>query len=195
MNVVKILIEGYARQIRRGWVASSTVVLVKSNGKNIIVDPGCNRTKLLNSLKKENLQTRDIDYVLLTHNHADHALLSGIFEKARILTSEEIYDGDNQTEHNNKIPETDLRIIQTPGHSSEHCSLIVPTDEGVYVVAGDVFWWTDNEAQRIRIEREDQAHPAEADMGKLIASRKTLLGIADYIIPGHGKMFKATERM
>ena len=28
---------------------------------------------------------------------------------------------------------------------------------------------------------------------KLIASRKKLLELADYIIPGHGKMFKVEE--
>jgi len=66
----------------------------------------------------------------------------------------------------------------------------VPTEEGTYVVAGDVFWWMDNEEQKIDVEKEDEAHPEEIDMEKLIESRKQLLKIADYIIPGHGEMFK-----
>ena len=190
MNKIKVLIKGYAKKIEDGWRASSTVTLVQSNGKNLIVDPGCNRKKLLEELENNNLKTADINFVLLTHGHADHSLLSGIFENAKVLTTEEIYDNDNQTEHNNKIPETDLEIIQTPGHASEHCSLIVPTEEGVYVVAGDVFWWTDDEKQEINIRKEDEAHPEEVDMEKLIESRKKLLEIADYIIPGHGEMFR-----
>ncbi|MDP1629637.1 MAG: MBL fold metallo-hydrolase [bacterium] len=191
MNKIKILIKGYAKQAKRGWLASSTVTLVQGNGKNIIVDPGCNRKKLLEELESNNLKTGDVNFVLLTHGHADHALLAGIFENAKVLTAEEIYDSDNQTEHNNKIPGTDLEIIQTPGHAPEHCSLAVPTEKGVYVVAGDVFWWMDGEKQEVDIEKEDEAHPEETDMDKLIESRKKVLGTADYVIPGHGEVFKA----
>ena len=190
MNKIKVLIQGYAKKIKNDWLASSTVALIKSNEKNVIVDPGCNRKKLVEELSNNNLRLTDIDFVLLTHSHADHTLLAGIFENAKVLTTEEIYDNDKQTEHNNKIPETDLEIIQTPGHSPEHCSLVVPTKEGTYVVAGDVFWWMDNEEQKIDVEKEDEAHPEEIDMEKLIESRKQLLKIADYIIPGHGEMFK-----
>lgn len=194
MNQIKVLISGYARQIENGWRASSTVTLVRSCGKNIIVDPGCNRNKLIKELSRNNLKTADIDFVLLTHGHTDHTLLAGIFENAKILTSEEIYDNDNQVEHGNIIPGTDLKIIQTPGHSPEHCSLIVPAAEGIYVVAGDVFWWMDDEKQEIDIEKEDQAHPEEVNIKKLIESRKRILGIADYIIPGHGKIIKNTKK-
>ena len=193
MNKVKVLIQGYAKEIENGWLASSTVTLVRANDKNIIVDPGCNRKRLLEELNKNNLKPSDINFVFLTHSHGDHALLAGIFENAKVLTPDEIYDNDNQIEQGNKIPGTDLEIIQTPGHSSEHCSLVVPTGEGTYVVAGDVFWWMDNEEQKIEIEKEDDAHPAGADMQKLIESRKKILEIADYIIPGHGKMFKVEK--
>jgi glyoxylase-like metal-dependent hydrolase (beta-lactamase superfamily II) len=193
MSKLKVLIEGYAREVKGGWIASSTVTLVQSNDKNIIVDPGCNRAKLIDSLKKENLEIDDIDFILLTHNHTDHTLLSGIFRKAKVLNPEEIYDGDKQIAHDNCIPETDLKIIQTPGHTPEHCSLVVSTKSGVYVVAGDVFWWVDNEEQKIDIKKQDEAHPSETNMKELIRSRKKILEIADYIIPGHGKMFKVKK--
>ncbi len=193
MIKVKVLIEGYAKEIKNGWLASSTVTLVKSNDKNIIVDPGCNREKLLEELSKNNLKPSDIDFVLLTHNHGDHGLLAGIFENAKIITPTEIYDDDNQIEIQDKIPETDLEIIQTPGHSSEHCSLVVRTEEGIYVVAGDVFWWMDDEEQKIDVGKEDDAHPGEVNMQNLIENRKKILEIADYIIPGHGKMFKVEK--
>ena len=193
MNKVKVLIQGYAKEIENGWLASSTVTLVQADDKNIIVDPGCNRKKLIEALLNNNLKPSDIDFVLLTHNHGDHALLAGIFENAKVLTPGEIYDNDNQAEQENKIPGTDLEIIQTPGHSPEHCSLVVPTEEGAYIVAGDVFWWTDDEEQKIDVEREDDAHLAEVNMKKLIESRKKVLEIADFIIPGHGKMFKVEK--
>ncbi len=57
MAEVKVLIEGYAKKIERGWLASSTCCLIKSENKKIITDPGCNRKNLLaawkNSLKAE----------------------------------------------------------------------------------------------------------------------------------------------
>lgn len=191
MNKIKVLIEGYAKEIENGWVASSTVTLVQSDDKNIIVDPGCNRERLIEELAKNNLKPDDIDFVLLTHSHTDHALLAGVFGNAKVLTAgEEIYDGDKQTERGDKVPGTDLKIIQTPGHASEHCSLVVPTADGTYIVAGDVFWWMDDEKQEIDINKEDQAHPEEVEMKKLIESRKKLLKIADFIIPGHGETFK-----
>lgn len=193
MSEIKVLIEGYARQIKNGWLASSTVTLVKSNGKNIIVDPGCNRKKLLAALGRESLKVEDTDFVLLTHNHLDHALLAGIFSNAGVLTTEEIYKNANQIAHGNIIPDTDLKIIQTPGHCNEHCSLVVSTEKGIYVVAGDVFWYVDSEMQTANVEKIDDAHPAEVDMKKLIESRKKILEIADWIIPGHGKMFKVEK--
>ncbi len=194
MNKIKVLIEGYARQIKNGWLASSTVTLVKSNGKNIIVDPGCNRKKLLAALGRESLKVEDIDFALLTHNHLDHALLGGIFLNARVLTTEEIYKNDNQVAHSNIISDTDLKIIQTPGHCNEHCSLVVPMKKGIYVVAGDVFWYAEGETQTADIEKVDDAHPAEVNMKNLVESRKKILKIADYIIPGHGKMFKVNKK-
>jgi len=193
MAEVKVLIEGYAKEIKGGYLANSTVVLIKENNKNIIVDPGCNRKKLMTALNKENLKVENIDYVVLTHSHLDHTLLAGIFPSARVLTTEEIYKNDNQVAHNNIIPDTDLKIIQTPGHCDEHCSLIVQINKDIYVVAGDVFWWTAMEKQIVDIEKIDDAHPAEVNMKKLIKSRKKILKLADYIIPGHGKMFKVQK--
>lgn len=188
MNKVKVLIEGYAKEVEGGWVASSTVTLVYGDDKKIIVDPGCNRQRLIEELSKNGLKPSDIDFVLLTHNHTDHALLVGIFDKARVLNNETIFDNDEIVDHNNKIPETNLEIIQTPGHDNDHCSLVVKTDEGIYVVAGDVFWWTDKEEQVIDINKTDLIHAT--DMERLVESRKRVLEIGDYIIPGHGKVFK-----
>lgn len=188
MSEVKVLIEGYAKKVKGGWIASSTVTLVKSNGKTIIVDPGCNRRRLMEALEKEHLKTSDVDYVMVTHNHADHYLLAGIFENAKILNWDEIYYDDLQLAHGNIVPGTDITIIRTPGHTPDHSSLIVPTSKGVCVVAGDLFWWVEGEKQKIQIKRKDQAH--QADMKSLIASRKKILKIADFIIPGHGKMME-----
>jgi glyoxylase-like metal-dependent hydrolase (beta-lactamase superfamily II) len=143
----------------------------------------------LKVLKKEKLKTSDIDFVFLTHGHTDHSLLAGIFENAKIVDELYVYQKDIITKHDGVIPDTDLKVIRTPGHMEEHCSLIVETKKGVYAVAGDVFWWSENEKQEIDINKPDN-DPEHMNIQKLIASRKKILELADYIIPGHGKMFK-----
>lgn len=196
MVKVKVLIQGYAKEIKDGWLASSAVTLIESDDKKIIVDPGCNRTGLLEALAKNNLKTGDIDFVLLTHNHTDHQLLTAIFENAKVLNDTEIYDNDKQIEHGNIIPDTDLKIIQTPGHDQFHCALIVPTDDVNYVVAGDVFWWEDGEEQKTDYESLIQhKDPYVKDEKVLENSRKRVLEIGDFIIPGHGKMFKVMKKL
>ena len=166
---------------------------MKNKNKNILIDTGCNRKKLIDSPEKEKLKAGDIGFVILTHNHLDHILLAGIFENAKVLTTEEIYKNDNQTGRNNFVPGADLKIIQTPGHCNEHCSIIVSIEKEIYVIAGNAFWRADAEKQSVDINKIDDAHPEEVNMKKLIKSRKKILKIADYIIPGHGKMFKAEK--
>ena len=196
MAEVKILIEGYVKKIKDGWVASSTTVLIKEKGSNIIVDPGMNRKLLLGSLKKENLSSGKIDYVILTHYHLDHILSTGIFENARILDNGEIYSWNGKIEgHGGRVSATDIEIIKTPGHDMFHCSVLVKTKEfGIVVVAGDVFWWEDSQEQKTNkqnlLEHKD---PFVKDEKALKESRKKVLEIADWVIPGHGKMFKVKK--
>jgi glyoxylase-like metal-dependent hydrolase (beta-lactamase superfamily II) len=65
----------------------------------------------------------------------------------------------------------------------------VETQEGVYAVAGDVFWWLDGQDQIVDVNKPDN-DPEHMNIEKLIASRKKLIEMADFIIPGHGKMFR-----
>ena len=187
---MKILIEGYAQEKDDGWIASSSVTLIKSDNKYIIVDPGCNREKLIAALQQEHLEVEQISFVILTHAHTDHALLCGIFPNAKIITPSEIYNNDYQTEYDSDLLGDDITIIQTPGHCTEHCSVIVKTNNGIYAIAGDVFWWTNDEIKTIDIDKLDDAHPDEVDMVELKKSRQKVLDLADFIIPGHGKVLK-----
>jgi len=194
MAEVKVLVKGYAKELKNGWLACSTSTLIKSNNKLILTDPGCNRKKLLEALNKEGLRTGDINFVFLTHGHIDHSLLAGIFENAKFITFEGLmYDKDLQLELKDNILGPDIEIIETPGHCIEHISLIVKTKKGKYALSGDVFWWVEGEKQIIDINKEDSAHPAEVNMAKLKESRKKILKLADYIIPGHGDIYKVKK--
>lgn len=194
MNKVKVLVEGYAKELKDGWLASSSTTLIEANGELVISDPGCNREKLLRALDKEKIKPEDVDFVFLTHGHIDHSLLVGIFENAKFITFESLlYDRDLQLDFKGDILGPNTKVVKTPGHSKEHISLMVGTDEGKYVVAGDVFWWVDGEDQVVDITKTDDSHPKELDMEELVKSRTMLLKLADYIIPGHGKMFKVKK--
>jgi glyoxylase-like metal-dependent hydrolase (beta-lactamase superfamily II) len=193
MAEVKVLIEGYARELEGGFLASSSVSLIRENGKNIIVDPGINRPLLLEKLESEGLSPADIDFVILTHYHPDHALLASIFENAAIFDNTTIFKNDYESDHGGVVPGTMVKIISAPGHAYEHCAVLVETEKGKIVIAGDVFWWMDDEKMKpgdinFLLNRKD---PYAKDEKVLMESRRKILEIADYIIPGHGKMFEA----
>ncbi len=195
MAAIKILIEGYAQKLKNGWIASSTACLITSGNKKIISDPGCNRIKLLSALKKEGLTTNDIDYVFLSHSHPDHSLLAGIFEHAKFVTfdSNLIYDNDTIFEFDKHSLGDDIEIVETPGHMLEHLSLLIDTEEGKVGIAGDAIWWLDDEEQIFDINQKDHSQAKGMNMETLIESRRKLIELADYIIPGHGKKFKVNK--
>jgi len=59
MTKIKVLIEGYAKKVEGGWIASSTTVLVQNGSLNVIIDPGINRKLLLKEVSKQGLKTKD----------------------------------------------------------------------------------------------------------------------------------------
>lgn len=192
LPTLTVLIEGYAKKTPNGWVASSTVCLIRTANSIILTDPGCNRTKLLSALAQENLTTTDITHVVVTHAHPDHGLLAGIFENARIITWDSgfMYHNDTLTEYTPHELGEHIEIVQTPGHMLEHISLLVTTANGVVAVAGDVIFWLDDEDQILDIHKPDQAQVKGLHHDDLVKSRQLLIDRANYIVPGHGKMFK-----
>ncbi len=196
MAEIKVLIEGYARKEDDSEFASCSTTLIKEKELNIIVDPGMNRKMLLDALKKEKLSASDVDYVVLTHYHLDHSLLTGIFENAKIIDNECVYSWDGKIEnHDGKIPGTKIEIIKTPGHDMFHCSVLVDTQKlGKVAIVGDVFWWPDEDEQKTDMENlMNHEDPYVKNREQLSESRKKVLDFADYIIPGHGKMFKVRK--
>ena len=194
MAEVKVLIEGYALRGEEEK-ATSTSVLVKTKNFNLIVDPGMDRNLLLKSLKRENLKINNIDYIFLSHYHMDHSLLTGIFENARVLYTGDVYSFDGQiSERESNLLGEEIEIIKTPGHNSDCRTMLVKTKQGVIAIAEDVFWWWDDEEQKTDfnslMKHKDQF---ATDNKKLKESRKKVLELADYIIPGHGKMFKVNK--
>ena len=150
MAEIKILAEGYASKKRKNSPASSGVVLIFGGDIKVLVDPGSNAKALLDALRKERIKPSDIDIVFLTHYHLDHLL------NIRLFPTNDIYDGDTISRGDKiinfsggKLPKTNIKVIKTPGHAHEHCSLLVQTAKGKIAVAGDVFWWWSEQKQKI----------------------------------------------
>jgi len=196
MDEVIILVEGYAHPGPDStYVASPTCCVVISSGKKFLVDPGTNAEALTRALKKNKIDERTIAGIYLSHYHPDHFLNIRLFPNLDIYDGTTRWSGDKEIFYKDKIPGTNIRILSTPGHSPEDASLLVETAKGKVCIAPDVFWWEDGQQKNgSREELLDQEDPFASDRKLLIESRKMILNIADYIIPGHGKMFKNPER-
>jgi len=73
--------------------------------------------------------------------------------------------------------------MKTPGHSYDGITLFIKTKEGIIAICGDIFWEKNS-------PKDD---PYAQDKEKLKESRKKILELADWIIPGHGKMWKVEK--
>ncbi|MCD1295714.1 MBL fold metallo-hydrolase [Methanocella sp. CWC-04] len=202
-----------------GVGGGSTVTYIESDVK-IIVDTGFdfdthmtdenvkqNKKNLTNALKSFGLKPSDIDILFITHWHLDHFGNYKLFRKSKILTYESAVDKCRIKVTGVKDGESiadGVRVMHTPGHTSDHASLLVETDRLRYsiptsaggrivgigelkiAVAGDailspIFYamnktWTNN--------RDFYSNEAAGE------SRNKLTEYADYIIPGHGNVFR-----
>lgn len=195
MDHVTILVEGYAYPGDNDeFYASPTSSLIETNDLKILVDPGTNANKLLQALTTHQLKPSDIDLIYLSHYHPDHFLNIRLFPEITIVDGETTWSADREDFHHIYIPRTEIEILPTPGHAPEHTSLLVHTAKGKVCIAQDVFWWQDGQQQSDTISQlitlED---PFASDQSALIASRRLVLEKADWIIPGHGKMFRTPK--
>ncbi len=187
MAEVKILLEGFtsADSKQEGEEKTSpTITLVKDGDINMIVDPGVVESQdlIIEKLKKEGLTIDDINIVCLTHSHIDHFRNIGMFSGAKTLEFFGLWDKNTVEDWQEQFSK-DIKIIKTPGHNYDCITLLVKTDKGLVAICGDVFWK----------ENYPDEDPYATDNDKLKDSRKNILELADYIIPGHGPMFKVKK--
>jgi len=187
MAEVKIIIPGWtnADNMEAGSEeekTSCTTTLIKDGDLVIVVDPGVLEDKniLIKALEKENLKIDDVTHVFITHSHIDHYRNVGMFPVlTKVLEYGGIWTGGIAEDWNEKFSE-DISIIKTPGHNYDGLSFLVKTNEGLVAIVGDIWWKKDYP--------EDD--PYASDMKKIKESRLKIAEMAEYIIPGHGAMFK-----
>lgn len=181
MAKVKVLVQGYLSQDNEGRTGS-TVSLILDGDIAMIVDPGFLRDRqvLTDALKKEGLSVNDINIVCITHSHIDHYANMGMFGNAKILEYFGIWDKDGRVEDWQERFTEDIQILKTPGHNETCITLFVKTDDGTVAVCGDVFWK----------ENYPEIDPYATDLKKLEHSRKLVVDMSHWIVPGHGAIYR-----
>ncbi|WP_424359812.1 MBL fold metallo-hydrolase [Methanocella sp. MCL-LM] len=206
-----------------GIGCGSTVTYIESDAR-ILVDTGfdfentltddnvkANKKRLTHALKAHGLKPSDIDILFITHWHLDHFGNVKMFKDSTIMTSEAavsrvkidvtgVKDGEQIADG--------VKVVHTPGHTADHASVVFKTDrlrqsiqtsaggrivgigEVTVAAAGDAiltpaFYATDS----IWTQNKDfsSQDAAAASIGKLVDQ-------ADYIIPGHGDLFRNVKK-
>lgn len=185
---VKILVEGYTNA---GSVAKtgeerscSTVTLIRDGDLIVVVDPGILERQqiLIDALAEENLTVEDVNVVCITHSHLDHYRNIGMFPNAKVLEFFGLWDKDTVEDWKEQFS-ANVQILRTPGHDYTGITLFVTTKDGVVAVCGDVFW-----KENYPRNPQDDAYASSPE--KLKESREMILKMADWIIPGHGAIYK-----
>jgi len=184
MAEVKILVKGYTGSDSGDEKTCATISLIRDENIMMVVDPGVLESQqvLIDALKKEGLGINDVNYIGLTHSHLDHYRNIGMFPGAKTLEFYGIWDKNTVFDWKEDFTEN-IKIIKTPGHSRTGISFLVNTNIGKVAVVGDVFWK----------ENYPETDPYANDMKELKKSRKLVLKLADFIVPGHADIFRVKK--
>lgn len=196
--VVHVLVEGYVAPIEgREFVpgkapdgarkVASTIVLIRADDVTIVADPGmvADRALIDAGLATHGVTPAEVTHVFISHHHPDHTVNIGMFPAAKVIDFGGVIENDVWSDHPDPYTITaGVWVMRTPGHTREDASLVVETADGTVVLTH--VWWND--------QMQPAIDPLAEDQQALEASRQKVLEIADWIIPGHGKRFRAPGR-
>lgn len=166
--------------------AHSTSTLIRSGGRCIVVDPSTPYMwpAIRTSFKQIGVFPKDVDTVILTHAHADHTGNLDRYQNAEVLIhsgSDAEIPGAVVVDGGEHAVCPGVRMVHTPGHCLEECSVFVEGDLH-YAIAGDTVPLEDNLAER-------KAPAVSIDAGAALDSIDRIREWADVVIPGHGRPF------
>jgi len=195
---ITILHEGYVQAIEeRNFVpgerddgarkVATTVALVEAENAVILIDPGMlpASVDLAAQIESMGFTPEDITHIFISHHHPDHTVKIGMFQNATVVDFWGSYTHDLWEDHGDDYEMAkNVIVMRTPGHTHEDASLLVKAKDGAYVFTH--VWWNEN--------MQPEIDPLAEEHKKLVESRGKVLAIADYIIPGHGKMFANPDK-
>ena len=166
--------------------AHSTSTLIRADGRNIVVDTSTPYMwpAVKTSFRQIGIFPEDVDTVILTHAHADHTGNLRRYKKARVL----MHSGSDVAMEGAELIDADeyeicpgVRMVHTPGHCPEECSVFVEADRR-YAIAGDTVPLQDN-------IREGKPPAINTDHDLAMESMRRVERFADVVVPGHGAPF------
>ncbi|MBO55505.1 MAG: hypothetical protein CL886_07570 [Dehalococcoidia bacterium] len=206
MPEIKIVLSGYTFNSDQTGLGLSTVALIEGEVLTLVDVAHFGRRVLLkNALEDLGLALEDIGRVILTHAHWDHSQNTDLFPSAEIvihakeleysktprpsdhataryfsdtLSSQKVVEVEGET-----VLEPGVKIIETPGHTRGHISVVVDTHNGPVCIGGDAFsdagalyrgtpalvFWSESEARQ---------------------SIRDIISESSIIYPGHDRPFK-----
>jgi len=190
---VKILVEGKTNADSIAETGEErtqpTITLVRDGDTIMVVDPGIldSQQVLIDALARENLMVDDVNVVCITHSHLDHYRNIGMFPKAKTLEYYGLWD-KNTIENWTEFFTDSIKIFHTPGHDYTGITIFVTTGPeskhpGVVAICGDIFW-------KNGYPRDPKNDVFASNPEKLKESRDMICRMADWIIPGHGPIYK-----
>lgn len=206
----EVILSGYPGTSNRGVLGWSSIVAVRAVPLTVLFDTGsaADRKGLLAGLARVGLEPVRVDVVVISHLHFDHASNAELFPNSKVIVHETEIDyalchgatdlglsawltsGLMSMAPQIVAEELELspgvRIINTPGHTAGHISLMIESEEGVVVLAGD--------ALKDRTEAADKHSPSAFDPDAGAASIRRILDLADVVIPGHDTALRVGPR-
>lgn len=147
-------------------------------------------------MQKINVKPEDITHVICTHGHSDHIGCNYLFQKAKEHIVGHSISFKNEyrcLDEGDYIIDEGIRIVRTPGHTSDSISVIVHENNLAsrpVAICGDLFenemdWtnsyiWIGAGSESIVEQRK---------------SRHRIAEMSDLIIPGHGSPFSVTKEI
>nr|CDJ82950.1 Beta-lactamase domain containing protein [Haemonchus contortus] len=181
------LIIGYARNVGDRLSATGSVTLVRSVNKNILIDCGdpWNGGEILRKLSSLGLGTDDIHVVVVTHGHIDHCGNLSLFKDATLFMGGDVAsEGTYSTipEDSSVTLAPNVELLRSRGHTDHDIIVVVNnTERGRIVISGDIFECANDDAMWKGVSRYPDLQEK---------SRSEIEDIAEWIVPGHGIMFK-----
>jgi len=209
MPTVETVLQGFTVATDQGGPGLCGVYLIRGK-KTFLVDPSHlgRRRQLLQAFETLKIDPDKLDAVVLTHLNWDHALNIDLFPNTKVLVHAKEWEYVQNPKPNDwatprYMPEIlgkhhletftgelqiddGVRIIETPGHTAGHCSVVVDTPDGRAVIAGDAL----PNARSVRSRRPSFVFWDEAEAA---ASIDKIVAAGDIMYPGHDRPFRIKD--
>ena len=193
INLGTLSMNKFWHETERLRTPSATCTLLQSGDVRLLVDPSPTPDLLAPMLfARTGLRPDAIDAIYVTHWHGDHRFGLDLFEGVPWLMAEE-----GLAEWRAHAPQDEalfqqfqpaagqlpagMRLYPSPGHAVGHTSLLIDTQWGPTIVAGDAVMTRD-------YYRAEEGFHNSVDFGQATATIRAIKQAAKLVIPGHDNL-------